>query len=78
MVYNNSTLASYLTKFFVPELECINNRNELLPAIQEETLYYDIFGTDKNHILKDGAVAFGLKPEKTILERIKTFINLDN
>ncbi|MCM1009998.1 MAG: hypothetical protein NC390_03845, partial [Fusobacterium sp.] len=74
---NNSTLASYLTRFFVPEKDCIKNRNELLPAILEETYYYDIFGTSKDKILTDGAVVYGLKPEKTIFERVKNLFNGD-
>ena len=53
---NDSALASYIIKFFVPDPRCIKNKTELLPIIEENTYYYDIFGTDKNHLLT--------KPEK--------------
>lgn len=50
---NDSVLSSYIIKFFVPDPRCIKNRTELLPVIEENTYYYDIFGTDKDHLLTD-------------------------
>ena len=47
---NNSSLAGYLTKFFVPDSECLKSKTDLIPVIEEKTYYYDIFGSDKNHV----------------------------
>lgn len=48
---NDSALASYITKFFVPNSRCLKNKSKLLRIIEENAYYYDIFGTDKKHIL---------------------------
>ena len=48
---NDSALASYIIKFFVSDMRCIKNKSNLLPIIEENTYYYDIFGTDKEHLL---------------------------
>ena len=50
---NNSDLSSHIVKFFVPKNDCIKNQDKHLSEIEENTLYYDIFGTDKEHIITD-------------------------
>ena len=41
---NNSSLAGYITKFFVPDTGCLKSKTELIPVIEEKTYLYDIFG----------------------------------
>ena len=48
---NDSELASYIIKFFVPDKRCIKNKAKVLPVIERNTYFYDIFGTDEQHIL---------------------------
>lgn len=65
---NDSELASYIIKFFVPDARCIKNKTELLPVIEENTYYYDIFGTDKDHLLTDAKRVYTPKaPNKIVL-----------
>ena len=59
---NDSELASYVIKFFVPDSRCLKNKTELLPVIEENTYYYDVFGTDKEHILTDASRVYA--PDK--------------
>ena len=75
---NNSTLANYLAKFFLPNDKCITNRNKLIPVIEEETYYYDIFGTDKSHILKDDSKVFKKTKLEQIYMSIMNFLNRNN
>ena len=55
---NNSSLAGYLTKFFVPNIDCLKSKNELNKTIEEKTYIYNIFGTDKEHISTDSKRAY--------------------
>jgi hypothetical protein len=47
---NDSALAGHLLKFFLPDNHCIKTKPRALSEIEEQTYYYDIFGTDKEHI----------------------------
>lgn len=67
---NNSSLAGYLTKFFVPDSQCLKSKTDLIPIIEEKTYFYDIFGTDKEHIMTDSNRAYN-PPSKGILMKIK-------
>lgn len=66
---NNSTLAGYLAKFFLPNDKCIKNKTDLLPVIEEETYYYDIFGTDKEHVLTDAIRVYD-PPKPTFITKV--------
>lgn len=59
---NDSELASYIIKFFVPDARCIKTKTEVLPVIEENTYYYDVFGTDKEHVLADASRVYN--PDK--------------
>ncbi len=41
---NNSTLASYIARFFLPSGKCIKNRSNELSEIEKSTYIHDIFG----------------------------------
>jgi len=69
---NNSTLACYLTKFFVPDEKCIKNKNNLLPEIEEKTYFYDVFGTDKENLTSENIKIY--KPQKPLWLRILDLI----
>ncbi|MBO6088594.1 hypothetical protein J6P92_09680 [bacterium] len=74
---NDSVLASYIIKFFVPDDRCIKNKSKLLPVIEENTYYYDIFGTDKEHILTDGKRVYTPNPPNKLVlfcKKISDFI----
>ena len=73
---NNSTLAGYLTKFFLPDYQCIKTRTNLLPIIEKETYYYDIFGTDKEHVITDEKKIFGEDKQHWVSLYIKKLMNL--
>ena len=73
---NDSALASYIIKFFVPDPRCIKNINELFPVIEENTYYYDIFGTDKNHLLTDANRVYCPKRPNKFILYLKNFLNL--
>ena len=68
---NDSVLASYIIKFFVPDSRCLKNKTDLLPVIEENTYYYDIFGTDKNHILTNAKRVYIPKSPNIIIKFIK-------
>lgn len=71
---NDSILASYIIKFFVSDPKCIKNKTELLPVIEENTYYYDIFGTDKEHVLTDAKRVYSPDaPNKFVLFFKKLF-----
>ena len=72
---NNSSLAGYLTKFFLPDYHCIKTRTNLLPVIEEETYYYDIFGTDKEHVLTDPGKIFGEEQTNPITQHIQQLLD---
>lgn len=72
---NNSSLAGYLTKFFLPDYHCIKTRTNLLPVIEEETYYYDIFGTDKEHVLIDPGKIFGEEQTNPITQHIQQLLD---
>ena len=47
---NNSSLASDIAKFFVPNHKCIRNLNLDMKKIEEKSYYYNIFGKEKDDI----------------------------
>lgn len=47
---NDSALAGHLLKFFLPDNHCVKTKSAALSEIEAQTYYYDIFGTDKDHI----------------------------
>lgn len=66
---NDSALAGHLLKFFLPDNNCIKTRPSALSEIEEQTYYYDIFGTDKEHIETDAHRVYCPK-EPTFLDRL--------
>ena len=72
---NNSGLACDLIKFFLPDYKCIKNKTDLLSAIEEETYYYDVFGTDKEHVMTDAYKAYCPSSINSIIEYIKNIFH---
>lgn len=72
---NDSVLASYVIKFFVPDAKCIKNKTNTLPVIEENTYYYDIFGTDKDHILTSAQRVYTPTKLNKLISCIKKFFN---
>lgn len=63
---NCSGLSSHLLKYFVPNSDCIKNKGEFFDEIEESTMYYDIFGTDKNHIITNHKIVFSRQYESLV------------
>ena len=68
---NNSELASYITKFFIPDTNCIKTKTKLLPVIERETYFYNIFGCDEQHVLKDAKRVYTPKRKNPVIEYMK-------
>jgi len=56
---NDSTLAQYILRHFVPDPDCIKDKSKLLPEIEEEIYFYDIFGKNKEAVLKEAFYTTG-------------------
>ena len=74
---NDSALSSYIIKFFVPDKMCIKNRAELLPTIEENTYYYDIFGTDKEHLLTNAKRVYTPPAQNRFIAYFKNLLRLN-
>ena len=70
---NNSALSSYIANFFVPDYHCIKTKPDKLPEIEEKIYYYNIFGTDKDHLLTDAGRVYSPKTENTLIKKLKSF-----
>ena len=70
---NDSALAGHLLKFFLPDNNCVKTEPEKLSEIEEQTYYYDIFGTDKNHIETDAHKVYCPKTP-TKIEKIIDYV----
>ena len=66
---NDSALAGHLLKFFLPDNHGIKTEPRALSEIEEQTYYYDIFGTDKEHIETNSHRVYCPK-EPNILDKI--------
>lgn len=47
---NNSTIASYLAKHFLPNSNCIKEQSEDLPKVESLAYYLDVFGCEKKKL----------------------------
>lgn len=70
---NNSDLSAHIIKFFVPTHDCIKRKDENLSQIEENTLYFDIFGTDKEHIETNAHKVYNPKQKNRILAIFNMF-----